>query len=247
TKMVQPLGKVLTSARKLANNLTKAELVKSVKKDMKKKVIQKQNCTLPVYVQATERKVASISSKEAEAVFRDFTQKYKTTKEARAALLKLKKYENTIQYKTIKFHLDSGRWESLIEHETIMGDIQGDPVSSFFLNTGELPRNPTLNFKNKKQETNKSTKNTKTLWDIKTTADKTVKYRFNGDTVTAYRDPKTGLWWAKDTTTHGGSTYKVFKEAKGGKELHWIADADEYGNFIEGKHKSNTGTVIKIK
>jgi hypothetical protein len=41
--------------------------------------------------------------------------------------------------------------------------------------------------------TGKSTKNTTTLWDIKTTADKTLKYKFNGNTVTAYRDPKTGL------------------------------------------------------
>ncbi|MFI8709575.1 T7SS effector LXG polymorphic toxin [Bacillus sp. NPDC077411] len=93
----------------------------------------------------------------------------------------------------------------------------------------------------------KSTKNTTTLWDIKTTADKKVKYKFNGDTVTAYRDPKTGLWWAKDTTGHGDSAFKVFKEAKGGKELHWIADSDKYGNFILDKHKSSTGTVIKIK
>jgi len=36
----------------------------------------------------------------------------------------------------------------------------------------------------------------------------------------------------------------VFKEAKGGKELHWIADADKYGSFIKGKHKSSTGMVI---
>jgi len=93
----------------------------------------------------------------------------------------------------------------------------------------------------------KSTKNTTTLWDIKTTADKTLKYKFNGDIVTAYRDPKTGLWWAKDTTGHANSAFKVFKEAKGGKELHWVADSDKYGNFILDKHKSSTGTVIKIK
>ncbi|WP_194544178.1 hypothetical protein [Paenibacillus sp. JZ16] len=94
---------------------------------------------------------------------------------------------------------------------------------------------------------NKSTKNTKVLWDIKTGADKKITYKFKGDTVTAYRDPKTGLWWAKDTTGHADSAYKVFKEAKGGKELHWVADSDKYGNFIDGKHKSSTGTVIKIK
>ncbi|WP_276569546.1 ribonuclease YeeF family protein [Bacillus xiamenensis] len=97
------------------------------------------------------------------------------------------------------------------------------------------------------KNTGKSTKNTTTLWDIKTTADKTIKYKFNGDTVTAYRDPKTGLWWAKDTTGHGNSAFKVFKEAKGGKELHWVADSDKYGNYMINKHKSSTGTVIKIK
>ncbi len=95
--------------------------------------------------------------------------------------------------------------------------------------------------------TGKSTKNTTTLWDIKTTADKTLKCKFNGGIVTAYRDPKTGLWWAKDTTGHANSTFKVFKEAKGGKELHWVADSDKYGNYILDKHKSSTGTVIKIK
>lgn len=92
-----------------------------------------------------------------------------------------------------------------------------------------------------------STPNTTTKWDIKTGADKKIDYKFNGSTVSAYRDPKTGLWWAKDTTGHADSAFKVFKEAKGGKELHWVADADEYGNYIVGKHKSSTGTVIKIK
>lgn len=97
------------------------------------------------------------------------------------------------------------------------------------------------------KSTGKSTKNTTTLWDIKTTADKTLKYKFNGGIVTAYRDPKTGLWWAKDTTGYANSAFKVFKEAKGGKELHWVADSDKYGNYILDKHKSSTGTVIKIK
>ncbi|WP_018756419.1 polymorphic toxin-type HINT domain-containing protein [Paenibacillus terrigena] len=92
-----------------------------------------------------------------------------------------------------------------------------------------------------------STPNTTTKWDIKTGADKKIDYKFNGSTVSAYRDPKTGMWWAKDTTGHADSAFKVFKEAKGGKELNWVSDADEYGNFIVGKHKSSTGTVIKIK
>ncbi len=93
----------------------------------------------------------------------------------------------------------------------------------------------------------KQAKNIKTLWDIKTKADKTLKYKFNNEIVTAYRDPKTGLWWAKDTTGHAQSAYKVYKEAKGGKELHWVADSDAYGNFLYNKHKSTVGKVIKIK
>ncbi|NOW06142.1 hypothetical protein BCM20_000670 [Clostridium beijerinckii] len=34
---------------------------------------------------------------------------------------------------------------------------------------------------------------------------------------------------------------------KGGKQLEWVADADEYGNYIIGKHKGDTGLVIKVK
>ena len=62
--------------------------------------------------------------------------------------------------------------------------------------------------------TSKSTKNLTTLWDITTTVDKKVKYKFNGDTVTAYRDPKTCLWWGKDINGHGDSVFKVFKKEK---------------------------------
>lgn len=42
-------------------------------------------------------------------------------------------------------------------------------------------------------------------------------------------------------TEHADSASKVFELRKGGKELHWVADADEYGNFIVGKHKSDKG------
>nr|WP_279279298.1 RHS repeat-associated core domain-containing protein [Sporotomaculum syntrophicum] len=86
----------------------------------------------------------------------------------------------------------------------------------------------------------------KAKWDIKTNAKAEASYNFNGQKVRAYQDnTKEGYWWAKDTTGHGGSTYKVFK--KKGNELHWVADADEYGNFIVNKHKSSTGTIIKLK
>ncbi|PQP80799.1 type IV secretion protein Rhs [Paenibacillus sp. PCH8] len=90
----------------------------------------------------------------------------------------------------------------------------------------------------------KTTQNTTTLWDIKTNAKATLTYNFHGDKVKAYQDSH-GYWWAKDTTGHADSAFKVFK--KSGKELHWVADADKYGNWIKDKHKSQTGTVIKLK
>ncbi|WP_432776585.1 hypothetical protein AAFJ72_07110 [Brevibacillus gelatini] len=88
-----------------------------------------------------------------------------------------------------------------------------------------------------------STPNTTTKWDIKSNAKAELTYNFHGQKVKAYQDSN-GYWWAKDTTGHGGSAYKVFE--KKGKELHWVADADEYGNRITDKHKSQTGTVIKL-
>ena len=57
-----------------------------------------------------------------------------------------------------------------------------------------------------------------------------------------YKSKSDGLWWSVDKSTHGGSTFKVFKENN--KGLDWIADADEFGNFITDKHKSPTGTFI---
>ncbi|MBK8915635.1 MAG: hypothetical protein IPM64_13755 [Phycisphaerales bacterium] len=50
------------------------------------------------------------------------------------------------------------------------------------------------------------------------------------------------LWWAVDRAGHGGSKFKVFKEEAGG--LRWHADADEFGDFIKGKHKSDVGSFI---
>ena len=51
-----------------------------------------------------------------------------------------------------------------------------------------------------------------------------------------------GTWWSKDMTGHGGSAWKVFKETR--KGLEWVADADRFGNYIVGKHKSSTGEFI---
>jgi RHS repeat-associated protein len=57
-----------------------------------------------------------------------------------------------------------------------------------------------------------------------------------------YKSKSDGLWWAVDITKHGGSEFKVFKETP--KGLEWIHDADKYGDFIQSKHKSTTGTSI---
>lgn len=86
-------------------------------------------------------------------------------------------------------------------------------------------------------------KNKTALWDIVTHHTGRVQYRFNGRLVNLYQEPSGKHWWAKDITGHGGSCFKVFKKTSKGFE--WIADADEYGNFIKNKHKSTTGMFIK--
>ena len=69
--------------------------------------------------------------------------------------------------------------------------------------------------------------------------------KLNGKVVNYLRDPKTGLWWSKDTERHGGSVWKVMEQT--GNQLIHKADADEYGDFIEGKHKGNTGKIMDMK
>ncbi|MDV8147433.1 polymorphic toxin-type HINT domain-containing protein [Arthrobacter sp. B10-11] len=54
-----------------------------------------------------------------------------------------------------------------------------------------------------------------------------------------------GLWWSRDTAGHGGSVWKVYEESSRG--LIWRADANQYGDFIVGKHKSDIGTFIPWK
>ena len=56
------------------------------------------------------------------------------------------------------------------------------------------------------------------------------------------RDKVTGLWWSRDTAGHGGSVWKVFREESGG--LRHIEDADQYGDYIKGKHKGPVGEFI---
>jgi hypothetical protein len=60
-----------------------------------------------------------------------------------------------------------------------------------------------------------------------------------------YKSKSDGLWWSKDTAGHGESAFKVFKENK--KGLQWHRDADQFGDFITGKHKGPIGASIPWK
>jgi hypothetical protein len=60
-----------------------------------------------------------------------------------------------------------------------------------------------------------------------------------------YKSKSDGLWWSKDTFGHGGCPSKVFTENK--KGLQWYRDADQFGDFITGKHKGPTGLTIPWK
>lgn len=60
-----------------------------------------------------------------------------------------------------------------------------------------------------------------------------------------YQHRSTGLFWSKDTAGHGKSAWKVYEKKSDG--LHWLADADEYGDFITNKHKSDVGKFIRNK
>ncbi|MBX3254201.1 MAG: hypothetical protein KF862_08690 [Chitinophagaceae bacterium] len=62
---------------------------------------------------------------------------------------------------------------------------------------------------------------------------------------TFYKSKSDGLWWSVDKAGHGGSKFKVFKETKEG--LEWYKDADEFGDFIIGKHKGDIGKFISWK
>lgn len=59
----------------------------------------------------------------------------------------------------------------------------------------------------------------------------------------AYLDSK-GHYWVKDLAGHGGSAFKVY--VKNGKNLDWIHDADQYGNWIEDKHKGPHGERLHL-
>jgi hypothetical protein len=60
--------------------------------------------------------------------------------------------------------------------------------------------------------------------------------------TTFYKSSSDRTWWTPDTAGHGGTAFKVYEETKRG--LQWIADADQYGNYIVGKWKGDTGYFI---
>ena len=60
--------------------------------------------------------------------------------------------------------------------------------------------------------------------------------------TTFYKSKSDETWWTRDTTGHGGSAFKVYEETS--KGLQWYKDADEYGDYIEGKWKGSTGYFI---
>jgi len=80
--------------------------------------------------------------------------------------------------------------------------------------------------------------NTTTKWDLQYNSKGQVKV----GKATAQYDGK--YYWLKDTAEHGGSYYKVYERHN--KYLYWFRDADMYGNFIYGKHKSDIGTKVYI-
>ena len=83
------------------------------------------------------------------------------------------------------------------------------------------------------------------LWDMGR-SDRVCEGHVKGvGIVKILRNPTTGEWWSKDQTGHGKSTWKVFDESGGSFE--WKADANEYGDFINGKHKGATGRDIPMK
>jgi RHS repeat-associated protein len=78
----------------------------------------------------------------------------------------------------------------------------------------------------------------------KLTEEAAVAIKYHRKFKTFYKSSN-GLWWSVDKAGHGGSKFKVFKETKTG--LEWIHDADEYGDYIKGKHKGPTGEFIPWK
>ncbi|GAB41754.1 hypothetical protein GOTRE_001_00010, partial [Gordonia terrae NBRC 100016] len=91
-------------------------------------------------------------------------------------------------------------------------------------------------------EQNDKTSPERRLWEI--TKDGTSETKSWGSRK-YYKSKSDGLWWSKDDAGHGNSVWKVYTEDKRG--LHWFRDADEYGDFIVGKHKGDAGVFIPRK
>lgn len=72
-----------------------------------------------------------------------------------------------------------------------------------------------------------------------------IKEAFHNQFGNLFKDPKTNLWWSKDTAFHGGAHYKVFKETA--KGLAHQFNADLLGNEIIGQHKGGAGSFIPWK
>lgn len=80
-------------------------------------------------------------------------------------------------------------------------------------------------------------------WRVtKEATERVVRHRTFGK---IYKSKSDGLWWSKDNANHGGSQWKVFRETSDG--LEWYRDADQYGDFISGKHKGDVGKYIPWK
>jgi uncharacterized protein RhaS with RHS repeats len=78
------------------------------------------------------------------------------------------------------------------------------------------------------------------LWQLKDEGASMIKRHSRFGKL--YKSKSDDLWWAVDNAGHGGSKFKVFKESK--KGLEWFKDADQYGDFITGKHKGSVGKFI---
>lgn len=90
---------------------------------------------------------------------------------------------------------------------------------------------------------NKCSTGTKKPWDIRTNARGCIHFTYQGKNMRAYLDSK-GYYWSEDLAGHGGSAFKVFRKV--GRRLEWIHDADQYGNWIEDKHKGPHGRTIYL-
>jgi len=106
------------------------------------------------------------------------------------------------------------------------------------------PRNPFASARNASAQStpadpdNKGGGNGRKKWNITPSEKKTVGGR------TYLKDGNTGYWWSRDTAGHGGSVWKVYEEGPG-SSFRWIADADEYGDYIVNKWKSPAGMTVK--